>query len=223
MRGIHSYNAIMSRTRVKICGLTRPEDVQLAVELGADALGFNLYPKSPRYVDPRLITPLLRAMPPMVNAVGVFVDLRIRQVTALAYQLGLGSIQCFADMNDVDDWHPFRMMSVFRLKDENSILGIERYLEKCNALSRLPNAILVDSHVEGQLGGTGQTAPWHLLKGIHLSVPLVLAGGLTPDNVAEAIRIVGPYGVDVASGVEASPGQKDPEKMRRFIESVRSA
>jgi phosphoribosylanthranilate isomerase len=212
----------MSRTRVKICGLTRPEDVRLAAELGADAVGFNFYPKSPRYVDPRTVTPLLQALPPLLDAVGVFVDLKIRQVSALAYQLGLGSIQCFADANDMEDWHPFRLLSVFRVKDENHIREMERYLDRYKALGRLPSAILVDAHVDGQLGGTGQTAPWHLLRDFRPSVPLILAGGLTPDNVAEAIRTVRPYGVDVASGVESSPGQKDPDKMRRFMESVRS-
>lgn len=212
----------MSHTRVKICGLTTPEDVRLAVKLGADALGFNFYPKSPRYVDPRSVAPLLRAVPPLVDAVGVFVDLRIRQICALAYQLGLGSIQCFADANDIDDWHPFRMLAVFRIKDENSIREIKDYLDRCKTLGRFPNAILVDAHVEGQMGGTGQIAPWHLLKDFRPGVPLILAGGLTPENVNEAIRIVRPYGVDVASGVESSPSRKDPEKMQRFIENVRS-
>jgi phosphoribosylanthranilate isomerase len=213
----------MSRTRVKICGLTTPEDVRLAAELGADAVGFNFYPKSPRYVDPRAAAPLLRTIPSLLEAVGVFVDLKIRQVSALAYQLGLGSIQCFADANDMEDWHPFRLLSVFRVKDENSIHQMEQFLVKCKTLGRLPNAILVDAHMDGQLGGTGQTAPWHLLRDFRPGVPLILAGGLTPDNVAEAIRTVRPYGVDVASGVESSPGRKDPDKMRRFLESVRSA
>ena len=213
----------MSRTRVKFCGLTRPEDVRLAAELGADAVGFNFYPKSPRYVDPRAAGPLLRALPPLLDAVGVFVELKIRQVSALAFQLGLGSIQCFADVNDMEDWHPFRLLSVFRVKDENSIGEMERFLDRYKALGRLPNAILVDAHVDGQFGGTGQTAPWHLLRDFRPGVPLILAGGLTPDNVGEAIRTVRPYGVDVASGVESSPGRKDPDKMRRFMESVRSA
>ena len=213
----------MSRVRVKFCGLTRPEDVRQAADLGADAVGFNFYPKSPRYVDPRAAGSLLRAVPPLLDAVGVFVDLKIRQVSALAYQLGLGSIQSFADVNDIEDWHPFRLLAAFRVKDENSIREIERYLDRCKALGRLPNAILVDAHVDGQLGGTGQKAPWHLLRDFRPAAPLILAGGLTPDNVAEAIRTVRPYGVDVASGIEASPGKKDAAKMRRFMESVRSA
>jgi phosphoribosylanthranilate isomerase len=212
----------MSRTRVKICGLTRPEDVWLAAELGVDAVGFNFYPKSPRYVDPRLAAPLLRTVSPMMDAVGVFVDLKIRQVCALAYQLALGTIQCLADSNDNDDWQPFRMVAVFRVKDEDSIGEIKRYLTKCKSAGRLPNAILVDAHVEGQFGGTGQMAPWNLMRDFHAGVPLILAGGLTPENVAEAIHTVRPYGVDVASGVESSPGKKDPDKMRRFMESVRS-
>jgi len=196
--------------------------VRLTADLGADAVGFNFYPKSPRYVDPREAGPLLRAVPPLLDAVGVFVDLKIRQASALAYQLGLGTIQCFADGNDWEDWHPFRMLAVFRVRDDSSIREMERHMDRWKSLGRLPNAILVDAHVEGQLGGTGQTAPWHLLKNFRPAVPLILAGGLTPDNVAEAIRTVRPYGVDVASGVESNPGKKDPDKMRRFMESVRS-
>ncbi|HEV3142623.1 MAG TPA: phosphoribosylanthranilate isomerase, partial [Gemmataceae bacterium] len=165
---------------------------------------------------------LLRVVPPLVDAVGVFVDLKIRQVSALAYQLGLGTIQCFADANDMEDWHPFRLLAVFRVKDENCIREMERYLDRSKTLRLLPNAILVDAHAEGQLGGTGQTAPWHLLRDFRPGVPMILAGGLTPENVAEAIRTVQPYGVDVASGIESSPGKKDPDKMRRFMENVRS-
>jgi phosphoribosylanthranilate isomerase len=212
----------MAHTRIKICGVTTPEDVRLAAELGADAIGFNFYPKSPRYVDPRTAAPLLRAVPPMVNPVGVFVDLKIRQVCALAYQLGLRCVQCFADHDDRDDWYPFQMITAFRVKDENSIREMKRYLDRCEAVGPIVGAVLVDAHVEGQLGGTGKTAPWHLLKDFDRTVPLILAGGLTPDNVAEAIHMVQPYGVDVASGVESSPGKKDPEKLRRFIQNVRS-
>jgi len=213
----------MSRTRVKICGLTTPEDVRLAAELGADAVGINFYPKSPRYVDPRVALPLLRVVPPLMDAVGVFVDLKIRQVCALAYQLGLRSVQCFADTTDPENWHPFQMIAAFRVKDESSIPEIRHYLERCQTAGALPGAVLVDAHIDGQLGGTGRTAPWHLLTDFRPGVPLILAGGLTPENVAEAIRIVRPYAVDVASGVEASPGKKDPEKMKRFIENVRAA
>jgi phosphoribosylanthranilate isomerase len=213
----------MARVRVKICGVTTPEDVRLAADLGADAVGFNFYAKSPRYVDPRSAGNLLQAVPPLLKAVGVFVDLKIRQVCALAYQLGLHSVQCFADVNDADSWQPFLMIAAFRIKDESSLAAIEHYLDRRRELGLLPGAILLDAHVEGQLGGTGRTAPWQLLADFSPGVPVILAGGLTPENVAQAIHTVKPWAVDVASGVESSPGKKDSVKMRRFIENAHAA
>src|SRR5262245_56064358 len=207
-------------TRVKICGVTTPDDVRLAAAAGADAIGLNFYPKSPRYVRPAGAAPLLRAVPPFVDAAGVFVGLRIRQISAIAYQLGLGTVQTFADPDDADDPYPFRFVAAFRVKDQAGLDDITRYLDRCRDGGRLPAAVLVDAHVEGQLGGTGKAAPWNLLADFRPGVPLILAGGLTPDNVVDAIRAVRPWAVDVASGVEASPGQKDPDKVRRFIDEV---
>lgn len=212
----------MSRTRVKICGLTSPEDVRLAADAGADAIGLNFYPKSKRYLDPRAAMPLIRALPPFLDAVGVFVEMPLRQVCALAFQLGLGAVQCFADTAETGDSFPFRMIVAFRIKDESSLDQIRSYVTRAKAMGRPPAAVLVDAHVEGELGGTGHTAPWEMLAGFSAEVPLILAGGLTPENVATAIRIVRPYGVDVASGVESAPGKKDPIKVRQFIEAVRS-
>ncbi len=117
-----------------------------------------------------------------------------------------------------------RVIPAFPVRDAQSLVRIVRYLKTMRELHyRLPPAVLVDAHVPGMHGGTGQTAPWQLLAGFDPGVPVILAGGLTPDNVAEAIRIVRPYAVDVASGVEIAPGRKDPEKLRRFIENARSA
>lgn len=213
----------MSKVRIKFCGVTTPDDIRMVAEAGADAVGLNFFPQSPRYVDPRNAAGLLRALPPLVDAVGVFVGLRTRQVCALAYQLGLRSIQCFGDMEDIEDCSPFQRIAAFRVKDRSSLAGMERYLEKCREAKVLPGAVLVDAHVDGQLGGTGHTAPWELLAGVNPGVPLILAGGLRPENVAEAIRIVRPYAVDVASGVESGPGKKDLDKVRRFIDAVRRA
>jgi phosphoribosylanthranilate isomerase len=109
------------------------------------------------------------------------------------------------------------------VRDAASLDQITACLDLLRAAGAAPAAILVDAHVPGQYGGTGQTAPWHLLADFQPGVPLILAGGLTPDNVAEAIRIVRPYAVDVASGVESSPGKKDPDKLRRFIDAVRAS
>ena len=210
-------------TRVKICGVTTPGDVRMAAAAGANAIGLNFYPKSPRYVPPADAAPLLRAVPPFVDAAGVFVGLKIRQISAIAYQLGLGTIQTFADPDDRDDPYPFRFVAAFRVKDQAGLNDIIRYLDRCRDGGRFPAAVLVDAHVEGQLGGTGKAAPWNLLADFRPNVPLILAGGLTPDNVAEAIRIVRPWAVDVASGVETSPGRKDPDKVRLFIDQARNA
>jgi phosphoribosylanthranilate isomerase len=210
-------------TRVKICGVTTPDDVRLAADAGADAIGVNFYPQSPRYVAPREAGTLLRALPPFVDAVGVFVGQKIRQMSAIAYQLGLGALQAFADPDDLDDPFPFRLVAAFRVKDRAGLEDVTRYLDRCREVGRLPAAVLIDAHVDGQLGGTGKTVPWDLLAEFRPGVPLILAGGLTPDNVSVAIRTVRPWAVDVASGVEASPGRKDPDKVRRFIDHVRNA
>src|SRR5437762_2510323 len=132
----------MASVRIKICGVTTPEDARFAAECGADAAGLE---------------------------------------------------------------------------------HVRRYVEAARQLGRPPAAVLIDSHVEGQMGGTGHAAPWELLRGFDPGVPLVLAGGLTPENVAEAVALVRPWGVDVASGVESAPGRKDPDKVARFVQAARAA
>ncbi|HKB05077.1 MAG TPA: phosphoribosylanthranilate isomerase [Gemmataceae bacterium] len=213
----------MHPLRVKFCGVTRPADVAACAEAGADAVGINFHPASPRYVDPRAAQPLLRAIPPLVAAVGVFVNQPFRQVAALAYQLGLRGVQWHGEHGEPEDAFPFSFVPAFRVRDRQSLADIEAYLAKCRAVGRLPGAILVDAYVEGRHGGTGRTAPWELLANFRPGVPLILAGGLTPDNVAEAVRTVRPDGVDVASGVEFAPGQKDAAKVRTFVANARSA
>lgn len=213
----------MAHVRVKICGVTRPEDVQTCAEAGVDAVGINFHPGSKRYVEPSKAQPVLRAIPPLMAGVGVFVGLPIRQVTALAYQLGLRGVQYHGENRELSDPFPFSLIAAFRVKDQKSLNGIATYLEMCRSFGQLPAAILVDAYVEGEHGGTGQTAPWDLLATLSLDVPIILAGGLTSENVGEAIRIVRPAAVDVASGVEAEPGIKDPEKIHRFVAAVRQA
>ena len=213
----------MHPLRVKICGVTRPADVAVCAAAGADAVGVNFHPASPRYVDPRNAQPVLRAIPPLMAGVGVFVGLPFRQVAALAYQLGLRGVQYHGEHGEPEDAFPFSFVPAFRVRDRQSLADIERYLEKCRAVGRLPGAILVDAHVEGLHGGTGQRAPWELLIDFRPGVPLILAGGLTPKNVAEAIRTVRPDGVDVASGVESAPGQKDADRVRAFVANAHEA
>ncbi len=210
--------------RIKVCGVTSEADARVATLLGADAIGLNFYPQSPRYVDPATCVPILRQLPPYVDAVGLFVQQPLRYAFGTANQLGrIRTIQWHGTNPELCDAYPFQLVIAFPVRDARSLLTITRYLDACRGTGRMPAAVLVDAHVPGQHGGTGQTAPWNLLSEFRPGVPLILAGGLTPENVAEAVRIVRPYGVDVASGVESSPGVKDAEKLRRFLDAARAA
>jgi phosphoribosylanthranilate isomerase len=167
---------------------------------------------------------LLRELPPFVEAVGVFVDVPLREIyQQLQSLMRIRTIQWHGTQREIADCYPLHYIAAFGIRDTESLRGIVRYIETCRSLSRMPSAVLVDAHVPGQHGGTGQLAPWHLLGAFRPSVPMILAGGLTPENVAEAVRLVRPYAVDVASGVESAPGQKDPEKLRSFIANAREA
>jgi phosphoribosylanthranilate isomerase len=209
--------------RIKICGVTTPDAVRAAADLGVDAIGINFHPGSRRFVDPRAAAPLLRAVPPLMTAVGVFVNQPFRQVGAVAYQLGLRAVQWYGDPREAGDPFPFSLIPAFRVKEQAHLDAIRAYLDDAAKAGHLPGAVLIDALVEGQMGGTGHKAPWELLASFRCPVPLILAGGLTPENVADAVRLVRPAGVDVASGVESSPGRKDPEKVQRFIAAAREA
>jgi phosphoribosylanthranilate isomerase len=212
-----------SRVRVKICGITNEADAKLAATVGADAIGINFYAQSPRCVSPEVATFILRELPPFVEAVGVFVDEPLKQVFSFLNQISrIRTVQMHGTKREICDAYPFYFIPAFGVKDARSITQIQRYLTACRGVGRMPSAIMVDGHSPTQFGGTGRNPPWGLLRDVQWDVPLILAGGLTPENVAEAIRAVRPYAVDVASGVEASPGIKDPELMERFIESVRN-
>jgi phosphoribosylanthranilate isomerase len=214
----------MAHLRIKVCGVTTPADACQAADLGADAIGLNFYPPSPRSVDIARAEAIVRALPPFVEAVGLFVNQPLPAVVAALTPLGgVGTVQWHGDRPEPGDVYPRRLIVAFAVRDRQSLQTIAAYLDACRERQLLPAAILVDAHVTGQYGGTGHTAPWDLLADFRPGVPLLLAGGLTPDNVAEAVRRVRPYGVDVASGVESSPGQKDPEKLRRFIGNAREA
>jgi phosphoribosylanthranilate isomerase len=218
----------MSYLRVKICGITDPVDGLEAARLGADAMGLNFHPPSPRYVDLEKAKTILRELPPLVEPVGIFVDQTIEQVNEgtlkrLSPVIALRTLQLYGKHWEAADVLPLRLIPAFPVRDGDSLVAIIRYLENCRTRNALPAAILVDAHAPGEYGGTGRTLPWRLLADFQTDVPIFLAGGLTPDNVADAVRIVRPYGVDVASGVESSPGRKDREKMRRFIGNAREA
>ena len=204
-------------TRVKICGVTTPDAARIAADAGADAVGLNFYSQSPRLISPQVAASIVRALPPFTAPVGVFVNKPMRQATAIAFQLGLRAIQTVDDEPRFEDSFPFAFIPTFRVKRADDLDAIRQFVSQ-----HKPSAVLIDSHVPGQMGGTGVTAPWHLLVGFDPGVPLILAGGLTPDNVADAIRTVKPWAVDVASGVESAPGVKDPAKVKAFLDAVRS-
>jgi phosphoribosylanthranilate isomerase len=214
----------MAQLRIKICGVTSPADGRQAALLGADAVGLNFYPPSPRCIDQATAGAILRELPPFVEPVGLFVNRPMRQVFEEVHALGrVRTIQWHGQDRELGDCFPFQLIAAFPVQDAASLLAITRYLDACRVRGHLPAAVLVDAHVPGQHGGTGRTAPWELLASFRPGVPVILAGGLTPENVAEAVRVVRPYGVDVASGVEGSPGRKDAEKVRRFIVNARDA
>jgi phosphoribosylanthranilate isomerase len=213
----------MLTVQVKICGVTTPADARHAADAGADAVGLNFYPKSPRFLTPSAAAAIVRVLPPFTAPVGVFVGMPLRQVCAVAFQLGLRGVQTYDDRPPDDDAFPFAHIPAFRVADAAQLDAVRRYVERARTADRPPAAVLIDSFVAGQMGGTGHVAPWHLLAGFDPGVPVILAGGLTPENVGEAVAAVRPWGVDVASGVESEPGRKDPEKVARFVRSVRDA
>jgi phosphoribosylanthranilate isomerase len=219
-------NFLIARScvRVKICGITNEEDACLAASLGVDAIGLNFYARSPRCVSEETAARIVRALPPFVEPVGLFVNDPLDEVVERVRRLGfVRTIQWHGDRHELPPAGPYPIIPAFPVKDRDDLAVVTDYLEKCRQANCLPAAILVDGRVPGAYGGTGRNAPWELLAGFQPEVPLILAGGLTPENVAEAIRMVRPYGVDVASGVESTPTRKDAEKMRRFVDSVRDA
>jgi phosphoribosylanthranilate isomerase len=209
-----------ARTRVKICGITTPDDARAAADLGADAIGLNFYAKSPRFVTEEQARAILAVLPPFVEPVALFVNETIDTMRAVSRRLCLRVVQMHGDALPPVPCDELRYVPAFAVRDASSIAKIRDYLAACEAP---PSAVLIDAHVPGAYGGTGQVAPWELLAHLDLGVPWMLAGGLTPDNVANAVRQTHPFAVDVASGVETRPGVKDTTKMRRFVEQVRSA
>jgi phosphoribosylanthranilate isomerase len=211
------------RLRIKICGVTDPEQARQIAEVGADAIGLNFYQPSPRCVSPTVAASIVRALPPFTVPVGVFVGWPMRQICALGYQLGLRAVQTYHEPPLHEDAFPFAHIPAFRIRTSADVDQLQSYIHQQQQADCAPAAILLDAYVAGHWGGTGQTAPWDLLQGFASPLPWLLAGGLTPENVGEAVRRLRPWGVDVASGVELAPGCKDMDKVRRFIDAARQA
>jgi phosphoribosylanthranilate isomerase len=204
-------------TRVKICGITTWDDARLSIDLGASALGFNFYPPSPRVISPADAWSIIRRLPPFVEAVGVFVNWPPLVVGAMARALRLGSVQLHGaeSPGEVDELaRKHRVIKAVQVKREFRVASLARY--------RAADAILLDGFARGLHGGTGRTLDWKLAHTANRYGRIILAGGLTPENVAEAIRTAQPYAVDVASGVEARPGRKDPARLRALFAEVES-
>ena len=199
--------------RVKICGLTRLEDAELAVDLGAAAIGFVFWAGSPRVVEPDRAAAIVRMLPPFVTAVGVFVDQTEERVEEVAAHVGLGAVQLHG--NETPAYCRRLRHRVIRAIGLQDTLTLE-------SLAVWPPAVtlLVDAHDPERRGGTGRTVNWELAARIASARPTILAGGLRPENVGKAIAAVRPYAIDVSSGVEARPGVKDPARMRAFFEAV---
>jgi phosphoribosylanthranilate isomerase len=204
--------------RVKICGITNVEDALLACELGADAIGLNFYGKSPRCISPFMASKIIRNLTPFVAPVGIFVNWQAAPVTALAKALGLSAAQLHGDelpqlIAEIAKKVP--VIKALHVARGSALPPFAKY--------RAATAFLLDAPHSGQYGGTGKTADWGAAHIAAKSHRILLAGGLTPENVAEAILAVRPYAVDVTSGVESKPGKKDPAKLRAFFEAVARA
>jgi phosphoribosylanthranilate isomerase len=203
-------------TRVKVCGITRLEDAELAIGHGAWALGFILWPPSKRFVDPGVAAGIARQVRRKVETVGVFVNQPLDEIASAVDVLGLTHVQLHGDEGPsfctaVGQRTGAKVIKALRIAHAADIRDAERYRTDFH---------LLDTAKAGTYGGTGQTWDWGLIAQRRSKLPLILSGGLTGENVAEAIAAVKPWGVDVASGVEASPGVKDPAKLEAFFAAV---
>ena len=204
-------------TRIKVCGITNLEDAHAAADLGADALGFIFVPGTPRYIEPQVAERIISDLPPFITTVGVFADAPLETLSQTVQACGLNAVQLHGSetpeyCTDVGARHAVSLIKAFRVKDRHSLAPIPKYKV---------SAYLLDTYVKGKKGGTGETFNWDLAREAKIYGRIIVAGGLTPENVTQAVRHVRPYAVDVSSGVESSPGKKDHAKVRAFVENVR--
>jgi phosphoribosylanthranilate isomerase len=200
-------------TKVKICGIKNLKDAIFAVDYGTDAIGF-VFAKSIRKISKEKARAIVRKLPPFVTTVGLFVNETAENIEATCRYCGLDAIQLHGNeppdiINKLKD---FKIIKAFRIQNEKDISPIRKYK---------PDAILLDGYSKKNMGGTGTSFDWKIVKNIKTPIPIILAGGLTPLNVSRAIKIVRPYGVDVSSGVESMPGKKDRKLIKKFINAVK--
>ena len=212
--------------RVKVCGITNVADASAAVEAGADAIGLN-FATGPRRIDVETASRVVRALPPFVTVVALFLDDRPGRIGMICEQLGIHTVQLHGgeSVEYVAALERLNVLKVFRVASPDFAADVRPYVSGCPWL----RGVLLDAHVPGLAGGTGRTFCWEWVETARSRgmtdgwPPIILAGGLTAENVAEAIRVVRPYAVDVAGGVEAEPGKKDHEKLAAFIANAKAA
>lgn len=214
------------RTRIKICGLTRPQDVHSAVEAGADAVGFVFYPKSPRFIDAVAAGRLIAQIPPFVSAVGLFVNATVEEVRAVVAQAPISLLQFHGDETPADCAaiasavnRPF--IRAIRVKADMQAADLLKYESDYRAASTLFTGLLLDAFVDSY-GGSGKVFDWSLIPE-NIAPRVVLSGGLSAQNATDAVLRVRPYAVDISSGVEQDKGIKDAAKICAFIAAVRAA
>jgi len=199
--------------KIKVCGITNEADAIHAAAAGADALGFIFWQDSPRYIEPEKAAVIIKALPPFVTTVGVFVDEESERVNALVRGVKLGVVQLHGtESPEYCRNIRARVIKSFRVRGMEDIEPMAAYRV---------SAFLLDAYKKGVPGGTGETFDWDIASAAKKYGPVILSGGLTPENVCDAVRRVGPYGVDVSSGVEERPGKKDHKKVSAFIDGVR--
>jgi phosphoribosylanthranilate isomerase len=205
-------------TKVKICGITNPEDALLSARFGADALGFNFYPKSPRYISPENAREIIEQLPPGILKVGVFVNESIEKILEIAKTARLGAIQLHGDetiefVSKLKAQTALEIIKAFRVSEDFKPEDVLKYEV---------NAVLLDAFSKQEYGGTGETFDWEIAKKVREVFPkMYLAGGLSADNVAVAIEKIKPFAVDTCSLIEKNKGVKNPEKLKDFIFAVK--
>ncbi len=203
----------MMITKVKICGITNYEDAAAAMDMGADLLGFNFYPKSPRYIQPPKAATIIRKLPAFIDVSGVFVNSSLEEIREIATLCQLDWVQLHGDEStEFCRWLAYdsaKTMKALRVKDAGDLEKVDTYST---------DAILLDAFDPKKYGGTGLTFDWNIIG--HIGKRIFLAGGINPDNAAKAVEL-GVYGIDVCSGVESEPGKKDHKKMKALFDNIR--